>query len=509
MEGFSKSLFDYVQQVEDEVFYHQVSNQVFDLKLQHTVGEGAHSIVYRGLLSLKQDKTDQRLICQKNNNSKKNLVVAVKSVSPTMESRSLQNPISILREIECLRTLNSQDTLQSYDDGRNQIIRFIGPMFHKPCTVLLLTEFMPLDLSDIIQEFSNDSAKPSLAINVNALDSSKNSSVNNSGSNLNLSTENGIENARLYSMSSIASFLSNDSEYENGSSKHDISNQSIGIPFYIAKFVFNMIVKGVNYIHNCNIVHRDLKPGNILVEILDYSHINQLAERCSFVNETDAILSVITRDELTFLRKGPHAIISGTPVVFRVKIADFGQSRFTIKGKSDTLQDYDFNFKSKIKNPNHPYTPAVCTRWYRAPELLYGSINYDKGVDLWSLGCIYAEMLSGNPILPGNSDIEQLILVQKMLGAPNVNDWPQLTSLPDYGKIDFVNIEKKPLSCLMASYIDQKCNEELQDTPHSDIITDERTESKQDRENAIELISKLLIYNSNHRLNIKHILEIL
>lgn len=59
----------------------------------------------------------------------------------------------------------------------------------------------------------------------------------------------------------------------------------------------------------------------------------------------------------------------------------------------------------------------VC-RWYRAPELLLGSSHYGKEVDMWAVGCIMGELIDGQPLFPGDSDIDQLYVIQKLLGEP-------------------------------------------------------------------------------------------
>ena len=63
-------------------------------------------------------------------------------------------------------------------------------------------------------------------------------------------------------------------------------------------------------------------------------------------------------------------------------------------------------------------TEYVVTRWYRAPEILLGSQNYTKSIDIWSLGCILAEMILGKPLFPGTSTINQLELIIELLGKP-------------------------------------------------------------------------------------------
>jgi cyclin-dependent kinase-like len=76
----------------------------------------------------------------------------------------------------------------------------------------------------------------------------------------------------------------------------------------------------------------------------------------------------------------------------------------------------DFGFARAIAQPGEKYTDYVATRWYRAPELLVGDPNYGKAVDIWAIGCLFPEMLTGEPLFPGNSDIDQIYLVRKCFG---------------------------------------------------------------------------------------------
>ncbi|XP_077886774.1 cyclin-dependent kinase 20 isoform X3 [Ictidomys tridecemlineatus] len=111
----------------------------------------------------------------------------------------------------------------------------------------------------------------------------------------------------------------------------------------------------------------------------------------------------------------------------QLKIADFGLARvFSPDG-------------SRL------YTHQVATRWYRAPELLYGARQYDQGVDLWAVGCIMGELLNGSPLFPGENDIEQLCCVLRILGTPSPQVWPEITELPDYNKISFKEQAPVPL----------------------------------------------------------------
>jgi cyclin-dependent kinase-like len=85
--------------------------------------------------------------------------------------------------------------------------------------------------------------------------------------------------------------------------------------------------------------------------------------------------------------------------------------------KTGLLKVCDFGFaRSTLPNQSAVYTDYVSTRWYRSPELLVGDANYDKTVDIWAIGCIYAEMFNGMPLFPGDSDLHTLKLILDMFG---------------------------------------------------------------------------------------------
>jgi cyclin-dependent kinase 7 len=74
----------------------------------------------------------------------------------------------------------------------------------------------------------------------------------------------------------------------------------------------------------------------------------------------------------------------------------------------------------------------VVTRWYRAPELMFGCRQYSTGVDMWAVGCIAAELLRRIAFLPGTSDLDQLSKIFDALGSPNPENWKGVETLPDY-----------------------------------------------------------------------------
>ncbi|CAG8438152.1 8883_t:CDS:2 [Diversispora eburnea] len=91
-----------------------------------------------------------------------------------------------------------------------------------------------------------------------------------------------------------------------------------------------------------------------------------------------------------------------------------------------------------INNGNNPSGENIGTRYYYAPELLFSAENYTNAIDLWSLGCIFAEFFTGGgPLFVGENDIEQLCKIFRVLGVPNEITWPEMKDFPDYGKLNF------------------------------------------------------------------------
>ncbi|XP_008573839.1 PREDICTED: cyclin-dependent kinase-like 4 [Galeopterus variegatus] len=83
--------------------------------------------------------------------------------------------------------------------------------------------------------------------------------------------------------------------------------------------------------------------------------------------------------------------------------------------KQGIIKICDFGF-ARILIPGDAYTDYVATRWYRAPELLVGDTQYGSSVDIWAIGCVFAELLTGQPLWPGKSDVDQLYLIIRTLG---------------------------------------------------------------------------------------------
>jgi len=112
-----------------------------------------------------------------------------------------------------------------------------------------------------------------------------------------------------------------------------------------------------------------------------------------------------------------------------LKLADFGLAR---------------SFGIPVRNKSH----EVVTLWYRAPDVLMGSSKYSSTIDIWSAGCIFAEMASGHPLFPGRNNADQLQQIFKVLGTPTEAEWKTVKELPEY-KEDFPKYPAQKLTQLI------------------------------------------------------------
>ncbi|KAM0723806.1 hypothetical protein Q7P37_000796 [Cladosporium fusiforme] len=110
--------------------------------------------------------------------------------------------------------------------------------------------------------------------------------------------------------------------------------------------------------------------------------------------------------------------------------------------KEGNLKLADFGLARAFGVPLRTYTHEVVTLWYRAPEILLGGRQYSTGVDMWSVGCIFAEMATRKPLFPGDSEIDEIFKIFRILGTPSEADWPGVTSFPDF-KSSFPKWERK------------------------------------------------------------------
>ncbi|XDV30884.1 hypothetical protein PO909_033714 [Leuciscus waleckii] len=105
-----------------------------------------------------------------------------------------------------------------------------------------------------------------------------------------------------------------------------------------------------------------------------------------------------------------------------LKLCDFGSAKQLVRGE-----------------PNVSY---ICSRYYRAPELIFGATDYTSSIDVWSAGCVLAELLLGQPIFPGDSGVDQLVEIIKVLGTPTREQIREMN--PNYTEFKFPQIKAHP-----------------------------------------------------------------
>ncbi|SMN20873.1 similar to Saccharomyces cerevisiae YPR161C SGV1 Cyclin (Bur2p)-dependent protein kinase that functions in transcriptional regulation [Maudiozyma saulgeensis] len=155
-----------------------------------------------------------------------------------------------------------------------------------------------------------------------------------------------------------------------------LHNPRITLTMSEIKNIMLQLLEGINYMHCTKYMHRDIKTANILID---------------------------------------H---NGT-----VKLADFGLARLYY-GSPPNLK-YPGSAGTGAK-----YTSVVVTRWYRAPELVLGEKYYTTAVDIWGVGCVFAEFFEKKPILQGTTDIDQGHVIFKLMGTPTEEEWKLARYLP-------------------------------------------------------------------------------
>jgi mitogen-activated protein kinase 15 len=159
------------------------------------------------------------------------------------------------------------------------------------------------------------------------------------------------------------------------------------------KFVTYQLLRCMRFLHSRQIIHRDLKPANVL-----------LNSDC------------------------------------RVKLADFGLARSLV-----TLQG---------EQQRRPIlTDYIATRWYRPPEIVFGTTHYTKAVDMWALGCLVGELLTGKPLFPGSSTVNQMERIIAAVGYPTPQDLEVMRSNHTESIMNSLSaITPKPIRAWLAPY---------------------------------------------------------
>jgi len=149
-------------------------------------------------------------------------------------------------------------------------------------------------------------------------------------------------------------------------------------PTIVKSFLFQLLT-GIAHCHIHRVLHRDLKPQNLLIN-------------------REGLIYILTHS-YSLTHSLTHSLVG------ELKLADFGLAR-------------------ACGIPVRSYTHEVVTLWYRAPDVLLGSHKYSTPVDIWSIGCIFAEMVTGTPLFTGTSEETQLDTIFRSLGTPDPSIYP-------------------------------------------------------------------------------------
>lgn len=197
-----------------------------------------------------------------------------------------------------------------------------------------------------------------------------------------------------------------------------ISSPQVLSEKHIQLFLYQ-ILKGIKYVHSAQVLHRDIKPSNLL-----------LTSTC------------------------------------RLRICDFGLARVVSPAKAgisssninplsnswmamDEDDENENGTNDADTGANQTLTKYVVTRWYRAPELLLQSKDYTAKIDVWSIGCVFAEMWLRRPLFPGENYVDQIVHIIRLLGTPTKEEIEAtasphaqifISNLPKFPKVPFSKI---------------------------------------------------------------------
>lgn len=243
------------------------------------------------------------------------------------------------------------------------------------------------------------------------------------------------------------------------------------------------ILHAVDACHRNSIVHRDLKPSNLLIsetgvlKLADFGQARILIEpgfdnphlhephdpnQVTIIQHAEVIpeadnsrqegtgnqeKGTMSKEEYASDLEDLKAKSSMDDIDKETNFHDGNASCLATCTTSDVEEDDPFKgsyYYEAEEGGDDTYgklTSCVGTRWFKAPELLYGSTNYGPEIDLWSLGCIFAELFSLEPLFPGTSDIDQLSRIFSVLGNLTEENSPGCSKYPDYGIISFNKVE--------------------------------------------------------------------
>jgi len=229
-------------------------------------------------------------------------------------------------------------------------------------------------------------------------------------------------------------------------------------------------MKDENIVRLFDIVHSEAKLY-LVFEFLDLD-LKKYMDKVEKVGEGEGMGPDIVKKFTYQLVKGVNYLHSR-----RILHRDLKPQNLLID-KDGQLKIADFGLARAFGIPLRTYTHEIVTLWYRAPEVLLGSRHYSTGVDTWSVGCIFAEMVQRQPLFPGDSEIDEIFRIFRLLGTPDEDMWPGVSALPDF-KTSFPQWSSKDLKSAVTS---------LNDT-------------------SADLLARMLVYDPSKRISAKAALQ--
>ncbi|CAJ1385623.1 unnamed protein product [Effrenium voratum] len=192
-----------------------------------------------------------------------------------------------------------------------------------------------------------------------------------------------------------------------------------------------------------------------ILRIMRHENIVQLKEAFRRKGKLYLVFEFVEKSMLDILEANPNGVDTETVRVLTCQLAraieychrhevihrDIKPENLLINPADNALRLCDFGF-ARTMSADTPLTDYVATRWYRAPELLLGSTHYGKDVDIWALGCIMGELTDGQPLFAGESEVDQLFVIQKVLGPLTPEHMEMFLRNPRFLGIQFPDVSR-------------------------------------------------------------------
>lgn len=221
-----------------------------------------------------------------------------------------------------------------------------------------------------------------------------------------------------------------------------LENQEEGVPSTaIREISLLKELKHPNIVHLQDITHEDVK----LYLVFEYMEMDLK----KYLDSLAPTTMVDPKLAMSYL----YQILQGTVFCHsrRILHRDLKPQNLLIDSKG-AIKLADFGLGRAFGIPVRAYTHEVVTLWYRAPEVLLGAQRYSCPVDVWSIGCIFAEIINKRPLFQGDSEIDQLFKIFRTMGTPTNQVWPGVTELQDY-KTTFPKWNSQDISVVMKNQL--------------------------------------------------------